>query len=55
MDITTLQVVRGCAAKLAEPIDEQYEDAEPPSDDGGESETPELSIEQLEEMFSDLN
>ena len=52
MDITTLQVVEGRAAKVVEPDTEELEVAEPIGDEADES--PELSIEELEEIFSDL-
>ena len=54
MDITTLQVVEGRAAKVVEADTEELEVAEPVGDEADESETPELSIEELEEIFSDL-
>lgn len=54
MDITTLQVVEGRAAKVVEPDTEELEVAEAVGDEADESETPELSIEELEEIFSDL-
>ena len=54
MDITTLQIVEGRAAKVVEPDTEELEVAEPVGDEVDESETPELSIEELEEIFSDL-
>ncbi len=55
MDITTLQIVEGRAAKVVEPDSEEFEVAEPIGDESDESETPELSIEELEEIFSELN
>ncbi len=54
MDITTLQVVEERAAKVVEPDTEEFQVAEPIGDEADESETPELSIEELEEIFSEL-
>jgi hypothetical protein len=54
MDITTLQVVKGRAAKVVEPNGEEFEVAEPITDEVDEPETTELSVEELEEIFSEL-
>jgi hypothetical protein len=54
MDITTLQIVEGRAAKVVEPDGEEFE-VEPIVDEVEEPETPELSIEELEEIFGESN
>ncbi len=50
MDITTIQIVEGCAAKAVELDSEELEITESSEDGGDESEAPELSIEELEEI-----
>jgi adenylylsulfate kinase-like enzyme len=55
MDITTLQVVEERAAKGVEPDSEEFEVAEGITNEAEEPEAPELSIAELEEIFSELN
>ena len=52
MNTTTLEVVRGRTVQ-EDPVDEELE-VEPNLDED-ESDTPELSIEELEEFFRELN
>jgi hypothetical protein len=52
---TTHQVVIAGEPEPEDRADEQLEDAEPITDEASGLEMPELSIEELEEIFSDLN
>jgi hypothetical protein len=56
MDTTTIEVVSASSGHTVEEsqLDEELEVEEPVMDEG-ESDTPELSIEELEEFFSGLN
>jgi hypothetical protein len=55
MDVTTLQIVKGPAAKVVEPNGEEFEVTEPITDEVDEPETTELSVEELEEICSELS
>ena len=55
MDITSRQVVEGHATNVAEPDSEEFDIIEPIRDEADESDTPGLSIEELEAFFSELN
>jgi hypothetical protein len=55
MTLATLQVVKAGRPQPADPIDEEFEGIELVTDDAFELEPPELSIEELEKIFSDLN
>jgi hypothetical protein len=55
MDLTTRQVVKADAAEFEDPTAEELEGVEAITDDACELEAPELSIEELEQFFSDLN
>jgi hypothetical protein len=55
MDITTLEIVQGDAVDAVELIGEEIGVAAPIEAESYEPETPELSIEELEEYFGELN
>jgi hypothetical protein len=54
MEITTPEAVEAIAAEFDNPGADELEPVEPMTDED-DSELPELSIEELEAMFSDLN
>jgi hypothetical protein len=54
MDVTSRQIVEGNPAGVVEPESEEFDVIEPIRDEADESERPELSIEELEEIFSEL-
>jgi hypothetical protein len=54
MDVTSRQIVEGNPAGVVEPESEEFDVIEPIRDEADESERPELSIGELEEIFSEL-
>jgi hypothetical protein len=55
MDTMTAEIVHGRTVELAQQIDDEIEAVEPITDEASESEPPELSIEELEKIFADLD
>jgi len=55
MDTLKLEVVKGGAVKVVEQVNDEVEVAEPIPVEECELETDQLSIEELEALFSELN
>jgi hypothetical protein len=55
MDTLELEVVKGGSVEVVEQIDDEFEVVEPIEADESDSEPDELSIEELEDIFADLN